>query len=120
MRIDKWLWAARFYKTRTLAQAAVRGGHVDINAHACKPARTVEVGDRLRIVRGETIFEIEVAGLAERRGPAREAAGLYRETEAGRRRREQRAAERRLGGNRPGRRPDKRERRRLRSFSGKS
>lgn len=120
VRIDKWLWAARFFKTRSLAQAAVRGGHVSINGQGCKPARTVTVGDRLRVTRGEVLFEIEVRALSDRRGPAPQARELYEESEASRRRREERAEQRRLSG--PvdaGRRPDKRDRRRLRQFSGK-
>ncbi len=120
VRIDKWLWAARFFKTRSLAQTAVRGGHVAINGQGCKPARTVAVGDRLRITRGEALFEVEVRDLSDRRGPAPQARRLYEETESSRQRREERAEQRRLSG--PvdaGRRPDKRDRRRLRQFSGK-
>ncbi|MDT8450973.1 MAG: RNA-binding S4 domain-containing protein [Wenzhouxiangellaceae bacterium] len=120
VRIDKWLWAARFFKTRSLAQAAVRGGHVEINGHACKPARAVAVGDRLKIVRGETVFEVEVAGVSERRGPASEARELYTETPDSIERRQRLAEERRLvNQDSPRRRPDKRERRRIRSFVGK-
>jgi len=121
VRIDKWLWAARFFKTRSLAQAAVKGGHVAINGQACKPARSVSAGDRLEIVRGESRFELEVADVSDRRGPAPEAQKLYRETAESVERREKMAEERRLlrqGG--PGRRPDKRNRRRIRSFTGKA
>lgn len=121
VRIDKWLWAARFFKTRSLAQAAVRGGHVEINGHACKPARAVAVGDRLNIVRGESRFELEVADVSGRRGPATEAQKLYREAPESIERRARVAEERRLmPGDGPVRRPDKRDRRRIRSFSGKS
>jgi ribosome-associated heat shock protein Hsp15 len=120
VRIDKWLWAARFYKTRSLAQNAVRGGHVEIDGRACKPARGVSVGDRLRITRGETAFELRVDALSERRGPAPEAETLYTETAESRERREKRAAERRLERRSgPRRRPDKRERRKIRSWIGK-
>lgn len=120
VRIDKWLWAARFFKTRSLAQAAVRGGHVEINGQGCKPARTVVVGDRLRITRGEVSFDIEVLELSDRRGPAPVARSLYLESEASRMRREARAEARRLGARvDAGRRPDKRDRRRIRQFSGK-
>jgi len=119
VRIDKWLWAARLFKTRSLAQAAVRGGHVEVNDHACKPARSVAVGDRLRVVRGDSVFEIEVLDLAERRGPASLAAGLYRESEASLQRRQRQAEERRLVQQEsPGRRPDKRQRRQIRTFRG--
>ncbi len=121
VRIDKWLWAARFFKTRSLAQTAVKGGHVELNGRVCKPARSVIPGDRLKIVRGESVFELGIVNLSERRGPASEACRLYQETQASIERRERIAEERRLlrkGG--PGRRPDKRERRRIRSFTGKS
>lgn len=121
VRIDKWLWAARFFKTRSLAQRAVRGGHVEINGHACKPARAVAVGDRLRITRGETVFEVAVEGLAERRGPASRAQALYAENEESAARRAQRAEEKRFSREAaPSGRPDKRERRRLRSWMGKN
>ena len=121
VRIDKWLWAARFFKTRSLAQQAVRGGHVEINGHACKPARTVAVGDRLRITRGEVVFEVTVEGLADRRGPASRAQALYAESEESTKRRAQRAEEKRLSRQTaPSGRPDKRERRRLRSWIGKN
>ncbi|NKI34667.1 RNA-binding S4 domain-containing protein [Wenzhouxiangella sp. XN79A] len=120
VRIDKWLWAARFFKTRSLAQAALRGGHVSINGQGCKPARSVAVGDRLRITRGEVQFEVVVDGLSDRRGPAPAAQALYTETENSREQREQRAELRRMGAQvGPGRRPDKRNRRRIRRFSGK-
>ncbi|MDT8439617.1 MAG: S4 domain-containing protein [Wenzhouxiangellaceae bacterium] len=120
VRIDKWLWAARFFKTRSQAQTAVRGGHVAINGATCKPARTLAVGDRLVIVRGESRFEIEVVELSDRRGPAVQAQALYHELPESIRHREALAEQRRLlrqGG--PGRRPDKRERQRIRSFTGK-
>ncbi len=121
VRIDKWLWAARFFKTRSLAQAAVKGGHVQVNGRGCKPARSISVGDRLNITRGETVFVVEVRALSERRGPAPQARELYAETPASIAAREQRAEQRRLAGDTdPGRRPDKRQRRRIRSFSGKS
>ncbi len=121
VRIDKWLWAARFFKTRSLAQQAVKGGHVEINGHGCKPARGIVAGDRLRITRGEVVFEILVDAVSERRGPATEAQQLYTETEESAQRRARRAEERRLGQQAgPSRRPDKRQRRRIRSFSGKS
>jgi ribosome-associated heat shock protein Hsp15 len=121
VRIDKWLWAARFFKTRSLAQQAVRGGHVEINGHVCKPARAVAVGDRLRITRGEVVFEVIVEALADRRGPAGRARLLYAESEESAARRAQRAEEQRLRRQAaPAGRPDKRERRRLRSWIGKN
>jgi len=120
VRIDKWLWAARFFKTRSLAQSAVRGGHVSVNGHACKPARAVSTGDRLRIVRGEIEFEIVVEGLAEKRGPASVAQALYTETPASVEKREFAAEQKRLTRqSAPEGRPDKRARRKIRSFTGK-
>lgn len=120
VRIDKWLWAARFFKTRSLAQSAVRGGHVSINGHACKPARAVGVGDRLRIVRGEIEFELVVEGLADKRGPASAAQALYAETPASVEKRELAAEQKRLTRqSAPEGRPDKRARRKIRSFTGK-
>lgn len=120
IRIDKWLWAARFFKTRSLAQHAVRGGHVSINGHACKPSRTVAAGDRLRIVRGEIEFEIIVEAISEKRGPASEARSLFTETPASLEKRELVAEQNRLTRrSAPQGRPDKRERRKIRSLTGK-
>lgn len=120
VRIDRWLWAARFFKTRGRAHAAVKGGKVDINGNKCKPARLVRPGDGLRISRGDTVFEVEVLGVGERRGPASAAQALYVESETSRRRRAELAERRKLEqvpGQAPPRRPDKRERRRIRSFT---
>ncbi len=122
VRIDKWLWAARFFKTRSLAQAAVEGGKVHVNGMRVKPARRVHPGDRLEITRGWEHFEVVVRGLSERRGPAREAQRLYEETLESRRRREREAEARRLAriaSPAPGHRPDKRSRRQIRRFTGK-
>jgi len=76
-RVDKWLWAARFFKSRTLAASACTGGKVDVNDQAAKPARAVRVGDRLEVTlpRGKRV--VRVVGLADRRGPGAEAALLY-------------------------------------------
>jgi ribosome-associated heat shock protein Hsp15 len=116
VRIDRWLWAARFFKTRGAATEAVVGGHVHVNGERVKPARDVKVGDRLEIRRGQQRFTIVVTGLAERRGPASAAAELYEETaesiaERARRREERRLA-RPLGADLSAR-PTKRDRRRL-------
>jgi ribosome-associated heat shock protein Hsp15 len=120
VRIDKWLWAARFFKTRSLAQQAVRGGHVELNGRPVKPARAVSVGDRLRVTRGETVFELRVDALAERRGSASQAQGLYTESADSVKHREQRAQQLRLARRTgPEGRPDKRDRRRIRSWLGK-
>ncbi|HEX7111540.1 MAG TPA: RNA-binding S4 domain-containing protein, partial [Mizugakiibacter sp.] len=70
VRADVWLWAARFYKTRSLAKQAIAGGKVGVNGGPCKPAKTLRVGDRLEVSRGEERFEIEVLQLAQQRGPA--------------------------------------------------
>lgn len=114
VRLDVWLWAARFFKTRALAKQAVAGGKVEVGGQGAKPSRTLRSGDRLRIRRGEEIFEVEVRGLSERRGPASEARLLYEESEASRLARETAAAERRaaIAGYQPPRtKPDKRARR---------
>ncbi|MDX1571788.1 MAG: S4 domain-containing protein [Xanthomonadales bacterium] len=115
VRLDKWLWAARFFKTRNLARAAVEGGRVHVNETRVKPARAVRVGDLLEISRGEIHWRVEVAGLAERRGPASEAQKLYSETPESIERREEAARERRekrLRREADGR-PSKRDRREL-------
>ena len=80
MRLDKWLWAARFYKTRSLASDAVDGGKVKLNGAATKPAKDVKLGDRLQIRAGEQDWEVIVQGLNEQRRPAAEAQLLYQET----------------------------------------
>lgn len=118
MRLDRWLWAARFFKTRSLAQQAITGGHVHLNGQRVKAARAVRTGDRLEITRGEEHFEVCVIGLAGPRGPAAVARGLYEETEASAAARAAAQQLRRdLAGSRPpASRPDKRDRRRLISF----
>ena len=119
VRLDQWLWAARFYKTRSLAKQAIETGKVEANGQRAKPARLVQVGDAMRIVRSGEAFEVEVRGLSDRRGPASAAQALYAESEASRARREaeraQRAAER-AGYQAPDTRPDKRARRLIRAL----
>ncbi len=78
VRLDKWLWAARFYKTRSLAQAACAGGKVDVNGQAAKPSRALRAGDRIHLTMGEWRRELVVAALSERRGPATEARDALR------------------------------------------
>ncbi len=116
VRIDKWLWAARFYKTRALAARACELGRVDSNGQPAKPAREVHAGDRLRVQNDGGEFQIEVLLLSEMRGPAAIAQSLYRETEASRESRlrlaEERKAMPRFEGSREGR-PSKRDRRAL-------
>ncbi|NMG77398.1 RNA-binding S4 domain-containing protein [Aromatoleum diolicum] len=80
MRIDKWLWAARFFKTRSLASQAIEGGHVKLNGHAIKPARELRPGDTLEIAVGDVQWTVRVRGLNEQRRPAPEAQQLYEET----------------------------------------
>jgi len=82
VRIDKWLWAARFFKTRSLASRACELGRVDANGQHVKPAREVRVGDVLRVKNDSGEFQIEILALSEMRGPAPVARTLYRETEA--------------------------------------
>ena len=116
VRVDKWLWAARFFKTRGAATEAVLGGHVQVNGTRVKPARDVVVGDRLEVTRAHERWTVVVTGLADRRGPAGVAALLYEETpdsvEERRRRREERRLARPLGAD-LAERPTKRDRRRL-------
>ena len=116
LRIDKWLWHARFHKSRALATAAVTGGHVQLNGERTKPARTVKAGDRIAVNRGGETVEGIVAGLPLRRGPATEMAAAFIEDESSRERREREAAFRKLHGGpmpHPETRPDKRQRRQL-------
>ncbi|KAB2308376.1 RNA-binding S4 domain-containing protein [Betaproteobacteria bacterium SCN2] len=119
MRLDKWLWAARFFKTRSLAAQAVDSGKVHWNGERCKPAREIRVNDNLRVRAGETEWEIIVRGLSDRRGPASVAQTLYEETAASKTRREEQAARRRLA-REPAHdikgRPTKRDRRQLASW----
>ena len=115
-RLDKWLWHCRFYKTRSLATAAITGGKVHLNAERIKPAHRVRVADRLSLSLDGIIGEFEVLGLPRRRGPAAEAQSFYRETPASAQRRvllreQQRLAQ--ISRPRPDARPDKRDRRRL-------
>lgn len=119
VRIDKWLWAARFFKTRSLASSAVKGGKVEIDGHNAKPSATVRPGQHLRVTKGEAVFEVEIEAVSDQRGPASQAQALYSETEESRKRRTERAAERRaarLSMPRPAARPDKKQRRQLRRF----
>ena len=92
-RIDKWLWAARFFKTRSLATHAVENGRVHINQERVKPAKTVVAGDRLTIQLGQYQYEVEILALSNKRGSAPDAQKLYRETDDSRQRREALAAQ---------------------------
>jgi ribosome-associated heat shock protein Hsp15 len=121
MRLDKWLWAARFFKTRSLAQQAVAGGRVQLNGARTKPAHEVKVGDTVEVRVEEWRWEIQVKALSERRGPAEEARKLYDETDASRAERERRMDLRRWGAEPAATlkgRPTKRDRRRIEEFEG--
>ena len=121
LRIDKWLWAARFFKTRSLAAQAVEGGRVRLGGERVKPARELKPGDELRVHIGELEWVVEVRALSARRGPAETARQLYAEREESRARREALVAARRLEPE-PGfglrGRPTKRDRRMLRKLTG--
>jgi len=123
VRLDKWLWAARFYKTRSMATAAISGGHVEVNQGRAKASRSVAIGDCIEIVKGEVRVAVTVTALAERRRSAPEAALLYEETAASRARREAARERRRDAPAAPlavsGGRPTKRDRRRLDRLTGR-
>ena len=121
-RIDKWLWAARFFKTRSLAATAVKGGKVRINGGRSKPSRLVKAGDQLQITRDDFEFDITIDVIADKRGPAKQAMQLYTESNESIQRREQlvddKRIERRARAHYGGR-PDKKDRRHLRRLQGK-
>ena len=123
VRIDKWLWAARFFKTRSMAAQAVTGGKVHVNGARIKPARMVQPGEELRIRRGELEFIVIVQAVSDKRRPAKEAQLLYVETEESIKQRENTREQKRLeSADRmygPMKRPDKRERRKIRKFTRK-
>jgi ribosome-associated heat shock protein Hsp15 len=116
LRIDKWLWCTRFFKTRGLAQAAVEGGHVQLGGERIKASRQVKVGDRLSIVRAQERYIVDVLSIPERRGPAPEARRHYRETPESEAARAHVRELNRLSGPVSEGRPDKRERRDLLRF----
>ena len=97
MRLDKWLWAARFFKTRSLAQQAVAGGRVQLDGERTKPAHEVKPGNMVVVRVGDWHWEVKVTALSDRRGPAEAARKLYQETEASRAERERRNDLRRWG-----------------------
>lgn len=120
VRLDKWLWAARFFKTRGLATEAINGGHVHLNGHRPKPSRTIAPGDVLIIRRGQDEYIVTVRELSDKRGPASVAQQLYEESEESRTERERRAEQRRLQAAaepRPAKRPDKKGRRQIIRFT---
>jgi ribosome-associated heat shock protein Hsp15 len=122
IRIDKWLWAARFFKTRSLAAEAVTGGKIESNGARAKPSRIVRIGDELKIRRGPYEWTVVVKGVAKNRGPASEAQRLYQETEESVRKREAVRAQLQLEGAQfdlPGR-PTKKDRRDIQRFTKRS
>ncbi len=119
VRIDKWLWAARFFKTRSLAAKACELGRIQSNSQLVKPAREVHVGDQLQIRNEGGDFQVEVLALSDIRGPAPVAQALYRESEESKESRKKAAEERKLLRNftpAPAGRPSKRDRRRIIQF----
>jgi len=123
VRLDKWLWAARFFKTRSLAAEAVNGGKIHVNGNRAKAAHGVRIGDHLRIRKGPYEFMVTIQDVSERRGPASVAALLYEESEESRAARALLSEQRRLvelATPRPSKRPDKKQRRQLSRFTGKN
>lgn len=123
VRVDKWLWAARFFKTRALAREAIKGGKVQVDGNRVKPGRVLKEGDRLTIRRADDTFELTVQDLGDRRVSAKLAQEKYVEDPAGKIRREAAAEQRKLDHQariqRP-RRPDKRQRRQIINFTKKT
>lgn len=122
VRMDKWLWAARFFRTRALAARACELGRIQSNGIKCKPSRDVRGGDRLRVENEGGIFEVDVLAVSALRGPAAQAQTLFKETEAGREARMKAAEERKTMQQvapLPERRPSKRDRRRIIQFRGR-
>jgi ribosome-associated heat shock protein Hsp15 len=122
MRVDKWLWVARLFKTRHLAVEAINAGKVDIDGQRAKPAKTVRRGTQLIVRKDALVWELEVLGLAKQRRPAAEAALLYAENEVSRLRRQEQVRERRETSIYPdgAMRPTKRDRRLIQRFTGKA
>ncbi len=119
VRLDQWLWAARFFKTRALARAAIEGGKIRYDGHAAKPGKRVEPGALIRVQRGWEEMTVTVLSLSARRQGAPEAALLYEETEASRRAREEASAQRKAARDSyapPQGRPDRRDRGRIIRF----
>jgi len=119
VRIDKWLWAARFFKTRVLAHETVKGGHVQINGEKAKPSRAVQINDTVILQRDQESYVVQVTGLAEKRGSAAIARTLYEETPESMTAREELGRLRKLhaaSAPAPDKRPDKKSRRQIIRF----
>ncbi|SDP61715.1 RNA-binding S4 domain-containing protein [Desulforhopalus singaporensis] len=122
LRLDKWLWAARFFKTRSMAAKAVNGGKVHLNGSRVKAARNVAEGDNLTITVGVAEFHVTVLGLCQYRRPAKEARQLYVESEESIKNREEQRETRKMfnaGFTAPSHKPSKRDRRKIKSFTRK-
>jgi len=119
LRVDKWLWASRFFKTRPLASAAVNGGKVHLNGQRVKAGRSVNIGDVLSIQKDSVLYEVTIKAINKTRRPAKEACLTYEESEQSRLKREQEQEMKKLASTTrpiPKRKPDKREREQLRRF----
>ncbi len=119
IRLDKWLWAARFFKTRALAAEAISGGKVHVDGRRVKPSKEISLGSRIEITKEPYTFEITVTGLSSQRRPAKEASLLYEEHPESLARRQEEAARRqaeRIASQAPARRPDKKQRRLIHRF----
>ncbi len=122
-RIDKWLWAARFFKTRSLAKKQVEQGKIKVGGQKCKPSRTVQMGDIVSIKKNDVLWTVEVTGLAEKRGSATIARTLYQETDESIKQRESHTLIKKMEYHstpRPDKRPTKKQRRDIKSLKNKS
>ena len=122
VRIDKWLWAARFYKMRKLASEAVKGGHISINGVRCKPSKPVQVDDEVFLQKEGETFTVIVTALADKRGSAKIAQGLYIETPESIKYRDEQSEQRKFVtyfAPSPDKRPDKRDRRKISQLKGR-
>ena len=123
VRIDKWLWAARFYKMRSLATEAAKGGHITVNGLRCKPSKLVQIDDEVQILKDQESFTVIITGLAEKRGSAKVAQGLYVETPESIKYREESKEQRNFQtyfAPSPDKRPDKRDRRKIKQLKGRT
>ncbi len=119
VRLDLWLWAARFFRTRALAKAAIDNGKIEVGGQRAKPSRSVRVGEAMRVVRGDEVFELAVLDVSDDRGPASVAQQLYLESDASRAARDKQRLEARAargGYHAPETKPDKRARRLIRAL----